>query len=76
MEVIFNGPAMSTLSFHEEDLELGEDFFIWPRPMDPRKPLFMVDDASEQATWEAASQNHEGVWETLSKLGHVVVGGP
>ena len=27
-EVISNGPTMLTLSFREEDLELGEDFFI------------------------------------------------
>jgi hypothetical protein len=46
-EVIFDGPAMSTLFFHEEDSDLGEDFFIWVHPMDPVKALFMVDDASE-----------------------------
>ena len=68
MEVIFDGPSLSTLSFHEEDLELGEDFFVWSHPMDPRKALFMVDDASKRAMGEATSQSHEGVRETLSKL--------
>jgi hypothetical protein len=46
---------MLALSFREEDLELGEDFFIWLHPTDPGKALFMVDDASERATGGAAS---------------------
>jgi hypothetical protein len=46
-EVIFDRPAMSTLSFREEDSDLGEDFFLWVHPMDPGKALFVVDDASE-----------------------------
>jgi hypothetical protein len=36
---------MSTLSFREEDSDLGEDFFVWVHPTDPEKALFMVDDA-------------------------------
>jgi hypothetical protein len=46
---------MSALSFYEEDLELGEDFFIWLHPTNPRKALFVVDDASERAMGGAAS---------------------
>jgi hypothetical protein len=53
--MIFDGPTMSTVSFCEEDSELGEDFFVWPHPTDPEKALFMVDDASKRATREAAS---------------------
>jgi hypothetical protein len=67
-KVIFDGLAMSTLSFREEDSDLGEDFFVWPHPTDPGKALFMVDDAFERAAGEAASQSREGVQETLSKL--------
>jgi hypothetical protein len=31
------------LSLRGEDLELGEDFFIWPHPMKSGKALFVVD---------------------------------
>ena len=55
---------MLTLSFREEDLELGEDFFIWPYLMDSGKALFVVDGVAEQTMGEAVSQSHEGVWET------------
>ena len=61
-----------TLSFREEDSELGEDFFVWPRPTDPRKALFVVDGVVERAIGEAASQSCEGVWETLSRLGDTI----
>ena len=63
-KVISNGPTMLTLSFREEDLELGEDFFIWPYLMDSGKALFVVDGVAEQTMGEAVSQSHEGVWET------------
>ena len=46
---------MSTLSFHEEDLELGKDFFVWPHPTDSGKALFMVDGVAERATSEVIS---------------------
>ena len=72
VDVVFNGPAMSTLSFCEEDSEPGEDFFIWPHPTDPGKALFLVDGVAERATGEGTSQSHEGVWETLSKLGDTI----
>ena len=55
VEAISNGPAMLTLSLHEEDLELGEDFFVWSHPMDPRKALFVVDGVAKRAVREATT---------------------
>ena len=39
---------MVTLSLYEE-LELGDDFFIWPHPMNSGEALFVVDDVAERA---------------------------
>ena len=69
VELTSNGPTMSALSSHALDLELGEDVFIWPHPIEFGKALFMVDDATERAMGEATFQSHEGVRATLSKLG-------
>lgn len=46
----------------------GEDLFVWLHPMDPRKVLFVMDEAVEWATWADASRSNEEVWETLSKM--------
>ena len=40
--------------------------------MDPRKALFMVDGVAKRAAMEATSRSHEGVRESLSKLGNMV----
>ena len=73
MEVISVEPSMSTFSFRKEDLELGEDFFVWPHPMDSDKALFVVDGVAKRTVREAVSQSHEGVRETLFKLGDAVI---
>jgi hypothetical protein len=44
-----DGLAMVTLSFHEEDLELGKDFFILPHPSNSGEALFMVDGLAKRA---------------------------
>lgn len=38
---------MAALSFREDDLELGKDFFMWPHPTYSSEALFVVDDAAE-----------------------------
>ena len=52
---------MAALVHHEEDSELGEDFFMWPHLMNSDEALFVVDDVAERATREATSQSREGV---------------
>lgn len=49
------------LSLHEEDLELGEDFFIWPHPTNPSDAPFVVDDVTKRATRKVTSRSHEGI---------------
>jgi hypothetical protein len=71
--VTSDGSARVILSFCGEDLELGEDFFIWPHLMNSSEALFMVDGVVERATREATSQSHEGVQETLSRMGDTIV---
>ena len=46
-EVAFDGPSMSALVHHGEELELGGDFFMWPHPLDSCEALFVVDDVAE-----------------------------
>ena len=72
-EVASDDRAMMTPSLREEDLEVGEDFFIWPHPMNSSEALFVVDDVAELATREAASRSYEGIWATLSKMGHTII---
>ena len=55
MEVISIGQAMLTISFHEDDLELGKDFFIWPHPTYSSKALFVVDGVAKRTMREAIS---------------------
>ena len=56
------------LALHGEEVGPREDPFTWPHPMDPHEALFIVDDTVDQARWVGASQSHEGVLVTLSKL--------
>ena len=46
-EVASDGLDMAALIHHEEELELGEDFFMWPRPTNPHEALFVVDNTTE-----------------------------
>ena len=46
-EMASNGLDVVALSLHEEDLELGKDFIIWPHPTNPSEALFVVDDATK-----------------------------
>ena len=71
-EVAFNGQDMVALSLQEEDLELGEDFFIWPHPTNSSEALFVVDDAAERAMRETASWSHEGVRAALSEMSSAI----
>ena len=57
---------------HEEEPNLGEDFLMWPHPMNSSEALFVVDDAAKRATREVASRSHEGVQATLAKMGDAV----
>ena len=54
-EVAFDEWAMVTPPLHEEDLELGEDLFVWPHPTNSSEALFMVDDVAKRVTREATS---------------------
>ena len=40
---------VAALVHHEEDSELGEDFFMWPHLMNSDEALFVVDDVAERA---------------------------
>ena len=57
-EVATDGLEGTTLVLHEEDLELGGEFFAWSHPTNPSKALFMVDDATERAVWDGASRSY------------------
>lgn len=59
---------MAALVRCEEELEQGEDFFMWPCTRNPHEALFVVDDAAERAAWDGISQSHGGVQTTLSKM--------
>ena len=48
-------PSIVALCFPLEELDLGDDSFVWPHPMRSSKALVMVDDVAEQATREATS---------------------
>lgn len=50
-----DGLDMVALSFRYDDLELGEDFFMWPQPMNYGEALFVVDDEVERAAREVTS---------------------
>jgi hypothetical protein len=54
---------------HEDNLDLGEDFFSWPHPMCFGEVLFVVDDTVERATREATSRSHESVRAALTEIG-------
>ena len=56
----------------EEELDLGEDSFIWPHPMRCDEALFVVDNAAERVMREATSQGYEVVRTTLAKMGDVI----
>lgn len=56
------------LALRGEEVGPREDPFAWPHPADPHEALFVVDDIAERAAWASASQSHEGVLLTLSKL--------
>lgn len=47
VEVAFDGLDMVALSFHKEGLELVEDFFVWPYPVNLGEALFVVDDTAK-----------------------------
>lgn len=55
MGVTSDRSTMVTLSFHEEDLELGKDFFILSHPSNSSEALFMVDGLAKRAEREATS---------------------
>lgn len=61
----FGGP---TLVLRGEEVGPHEDPFVWPHRSDPHEALFEVHDVAEQAAWGGASQSHEVVIATLSKL--------
>ena len=61
MEEISDGLVMLTLSFREEHLELGKDFFVWSYPTHSGKAVFMVDGVVKRTVGEAASRSHEDV---------------
>jgi hypothetical protein len=61
----------SALIPHGEEVGLGEGPFAWPHPANSHEALFEVNDVAEQAMWGGASQSHEGVLVTLSKLADV-----
>lgn len=56
-----SGPDEMALAPCREELELGEDFFIWPNPIDPHKALFMVDNMAKRAMWVGTYQSYEEV---------------
>jgi hypothetical protein len=43
-----------------EELDIGEDTFMWPHPARSGEALFVVDDVAERARRKAASRGHEG----------------
>ena len=45
---------------HGEEVGPSGDLLIWPHPVDPHEPLFMVDDMVEQAAWADTSLSHRG----------------
>ena len=55
---------------HEEELDLGEDFFAWPHPTNSGEALFMVDDTLRAR--EIASRGREGVQATLAKMSNAI----
>jgi hypothetical protein len=46
---------MVTPVHHEEEIDMGEDLFVWPHPTNSGKALFMVDGTAERAMREAVS---------------------
>lgn len=46
-EVASDGLGMAALMHREEELTLGEDFFMWLDPMNSHEALFMLDDEAE-----------------------------
>lgn len=52
-----------------DGLDLGEDRLSWPHPMSSSESLFVVDDATERATREVASQSRERIQATLAEMG-------
>lgn len=54
-KVASGGLNMVTPVRHEEEIDMGEDLFVWPHPTNSGKALFMVDGTAERAMREAVS---------------------
>ena len=67
-----SGLRVAALICREKEFELGEDFFMWPHPVNFDEALFMVDDTAKRAMREVASWSLEGVWVALSKMGNAI----